>query len=282
MADLLTNINQAISDFNSIKNAIINKGVDIPVDTPTSKYAQKINNIETGTLAPSDEGIIKKIFKYGLDYLCQDNFVQILTESVDVFTLASAGVYLLKPSNDSVIFTNLPSDVSHNGVLINYLFPTTTQDRCCIYFPFNEDIVLRHTWGANSDPLIQWQYLKLSNFNNELNYNPEIIKNVIKYSFMNNFIRYLQLSSENWNDITETGFYYMNPPSNSAGLAMPNFPGSDIFRWGYIIVLNLGSVIFQIYYTNCYDSVTNVFTYREYKDGVWGNWLRIRGSWAKE
>lgn len=45
MSDLTTNINQAISDFNSIKNAIVNKGVDVPNNTPTSKYGELINNI---------------------------------------------------------------------------------------------------------------------------------------------------------------------------------------------------------------------------------------------
>lgn len=279
MADLLTNINQAISDFNSIKTAIINKGVDIPADTHTSEYAQKINNIETNTLTPSDEGIFKKLFKYGLDYLCQDNLVQILTEAVDVLSFTKSQVYLLKPTNNDTKFINLPEDISHEGVLINYYH--AGKYRCCIYYPSNEDIILRHTWGNNNDPVIQWQYLKLSNFNNGLNYNPEIIKNVIKYSFMKEKIRNIVQPSENWNDITGTGWYMMNPSSNANGLAMPNFPGSDIFRWGTIVVLNLGSVIFQIYYAQCYNQATNTFTYRECRDGVWGEWLRIAGSWTK-
>lgn len=48
MADLVTNINQAIADFNSIKDAIISKGIDIPNGTKTNEYAEKISQIQTG------------------------------------------------------------------------------------------------------------------------------------------------------------------------------------------------------------------------------------------
>ena len=39
------NINQAISDFKGIKQAIIDKGVEIPEGTPTSEYGAKIREI---------------------------------------------------------------------------------------------------------------------------------------------------------------------------------------------------------------------------------------------
>lgn len=45
MADLVTNINQAISDFGTIKQAIINKGVEVPNGTKTSEYGNLINSI---------------------------------------------------------------------------------------------------------------------------------------------------------------------------------------------------------------------------------------------
>lgn len=45
---LSENITQAISDFNSIKNAIIAKGVEVPSGTHTSDYATKIGQIESG------------------------------------------------------------------------------------------------------------------------------------------------------------------------------------------------------------------------------------------
>ena len=43
---LSENINQAVSDFNSIKQAIIEKGVEIPTGTPTSSYSGKIESIQ--------------------------------------------------------------------------------------------------------------------------------------------------------------------------------------------------------------------------------------------
>ena len=45
MATLKENINQAIADFDSIKEAIENQGVEVPNGTPTSQYGSKINEI---------------------------------------------------------------------------------------------------------------------------------------------------------------------------------------------------------------------------------------------
>jgi hypothetical protein len=42
------NVEQAILDFGTIKQAIINKGVSVPTGTPTSQYATKISSIPTG------------------------------------------------------------------------------------------------------------------------------------------------------------------------------------------------------------------------------------------
>ncbi|MDO5131280.1 MAG: leucine-rich repeat domain-containing protein [Prevotellaceae bacterium] len=47
MANLAENINRAISDFDNIKMAIENKGVDVG-NAPTSEYADKISQIESG------------------------------------------------------------------------------------------------------------------------------------------------------------------------------------------------------------------------------------------
>lgn len=60
MADLATNINQAISDFGTIKQAIINKGIEVPNGTKTSEYGNLINNI----IAASD---INSIYPIGED-----------------------------------------------------------------------------------------------------------------------------------------------------------------------------------------------------------------------
>ena len=55
---LSENINQAISDFNGIKQAIIDKGVSVPSGTPTSQYGDKIGEIQGGG---SDEEFIKMV-----------------------------------------------------------------------------------------------------------------------------------------------------------------------------------------------------------------------------
>ena len=50
MAKTLTeNITQAIADFDGIAAAIINKGIEVPLGTPTSAYADKIRAIASGS-----------------------------------------------------------------------------------------------------------------------------------------------------------------------------------------------------------------------------------------
>lgn len=58
MADLTTNINQAISDFNSIKQAIINKGVSVPDGTPTNQYSNLIGTINSSKSSYITDGLI--------------------------------------------------------------------------------------------------------------------------------------------------------------------------------------------------------------------------------
>ena len=54
MATLAQNIQRAIDDFNSIENAIVQKGVPVPDGTPTSEYGEKILSIETGVDTSGD------------------------------------------------------------------------------------------------------------------------------------------------------------------------------------------------------------------------------------
>lgn len=54
MATLAQNIQRAINDFNSIENAIVQKGVPVPDGTPTSEYGEKILSIETGVDTSGD------------------------------------------------------------------------------------------------------------------------------------------------------------------------------------------------------------------------------------
>lgn len=58
MSDLTTNINQAISDFDSIKQAIISKGVSVPNGTPTNQYSNLINTINSSKANYVTDGLI--------------------------------------------------------------------------------------------------------------------------------------------------------------------------------------------------------------------------------
>ena len=58
MATLSQNITQAISDLDSIKTAIRNKGVTVSANTPTSDYAGLIGNIPSG-----DDSVLKGIIQ---------------------------------------------------------------------------------------------------------------------------------------------------------------------------------------------------------------------------
>ncbi len=98
MATLSQNVTQAISDLNSIKNAIENKGVVVPSGTPTSQYAGMIGNISQsdtqlreliqGSAAsfeiPHGVTILKKYIFYGMQNLTSvtiPNSVTIIDEN---------------------------------------------------------------------------------------------------------------------------------------------------------------------------------------------------------
>lgn len=62
MSDLITNVNCTVNDFESIKQAIIDKGVDVPLGTATSQYSELINEIQGGggsaeNILPYSEGL---------------------------------------------------------------------------------------------------------------------------------------------------------------------------------------------------------------------------------
>lgn len=46
MSDLITNVNRTVTDFESIKQAIIDKGIDVPWGTITSQYSKLIKEIQ--------------------------------------------------------------------------------------------------------------------------------------------------------------------------------------------------------------------------------------------
>lgn len=53
MATLKENINKAISDFDSIETAIEDCGVDVPYDTDTSEYGDKVREVYAKGLSES-------------------------------------------------------------------------------------------------------------------------------------------------------------------------------------------------------------------------------------
>lgn len=59
MSTLSQNVKQAIHDFDTIKDAIEYKGIEIPEGTHTSEYAEKIHEIETGITPAGTISIIE-------------------------------------------------------------------------------------------------------------------------------------------------------------------------------------------------------------------------------
>ena len=55
---LSENINQAISDLNGVKQALIDKGVEIPSGTKTSEYGAKIGEIQSGGGGEIEKGFV--------------------------------------------------------------------------------------------------------------------------------------------------------------------------------------------------------------------------------
>ena len=104
MATLAQNIQRAINDFNSIENAIVQKGVPVPDGTPTSEYGEKILSIESG-VDTSGDTVIPSALREG--YTAHDAAGQKITGTIpdysgdntvemtspDGSTLNTAGTY---------------------------------------------------------------------------------------------------------------------------------------------------------------------------------------------
>lgn len=104
MATLAQNIQRAIDDFNSIENAIVQKGVPVPEGTPTSEYGEKILSIETG-VDTSEDTVVPSALREG--YTAHDAAGQEITGTIpdyrggntvemtspDGATLNTAGTY---------------------------------------------------------------------------------------------------------------------------------------------------------------------------------------------
>lgn len=112
MSDLITNINRAVADFASIKQAIIDKGVNVPVGTATSQYAGLINEIQ-GDGGGGDE----------TNHLTTDNLVFSLSDIE--FTTYNTKVLLGAPSVYNLPLGIIPKTaeiVSKCGTQSNFLF----------------------------------------------------------------------------------------------------------------------------------------------------------------
>lgn len=72
------NINQAINDFKGVKQAIIEKGVEIPSGTPTSEYGAKISEIQSGGSGGLDTSGVTSF-----NNLCRENRFNDQLEKID-------------------------------------------------------------------------------------------------------------------------------------------------------------------------------------------------------
>lgn len=266
MADLLTNINQAISDFNSIKTAIINKGVEVPSNIPTSSYSNLIESIVAGTHTSIEDIAIEKLLtEDGIKY-CFNNGISFVTSAVDLNTFETSGVYIFKPENDSVSFTHFPTGMGGNGVLLVHqtIFPST----CLQIYYDNTTCAFRVKWDSWKN---HWAYFK----NSQL---PEIVMYAMKYTFTNKGTQCITDITD-FNTIIEFGNIKFNPPSIGIGNSMINFP-TQLHKWGVFIIKNFNNIIIQLYYPDIRtsnNSYYNQMAWRIFRDGVWTNWEYLQG-----
>lgn len=104
MSTLNENIQQAINDFDDIKEAIIEKGVDVPAGTPTSKYGDKIREIETG-ITPTGTIEITENGSYDV--------TQYAEADVDVPTRESDLIGVIQGDITSIDIPNGVSDIGY-------------------------------------------------------------------------------------------------------------------------------------------------------------------------
>lgn len=133
MADLTTNINQAISDFNSIKQAIINKGVSVPDGTPTNQYSNLISTINSSKSSYITDGLIycKDTSDFGTSELVETTINDSFLSSANEIT------YEIYFSYDSFQDSSNKARVIEIGFTKSYLFfgisMNNNQVEFCIY-----------------------------------------------------------------------------------------------------------------------------------------------------
>lgn len=108
------NINQAISDLKGIKQAILDKGVEIPTGTPTSEYGNKISKISGGggLKLPSQAfgakwSVLAPCMIYQIDVDSSDN----------VYSVGAMGLIRKQNSDGTILWSqNLSTTVSFQSV----------------------------------------------------------------------------------------------------------------------------------------------------------------------
>ena len=162
MADLTTNINQAISDFNSIKQAIINKGVSVPDGTPTNQYSNLIGTINSSKSSYITDGLIycKDTSDFGTSELVEttinDNFLSSANEityeiyfSYDAFQDSSNKARVIEISSESDLFFGISMNNNQAEFFIyHYLYNNWSilNEQSGITILPNEKHTFHHKW----------------------------------------------------------------------------------------------------------------------------------------
>lgn len=113
MSNLITNINQASSDFNNIKQAIINKGVEVPQGTPTSEYGELIGNISGGgdtisNILPHADGLTR-YFDYQKN-INETTWIDIVQGYQIETDIVHNDEYAMMSGNSALMFDLIPND----------------------------------------------------------------------------------------------------------------------------------------------------------------------------
>lgn len=140
MADLTTNINQAISDFNSIKQAIINKGVSVPDGTPTNQYSNLISTINSSKSSYITDGLIycKDTSDFGTSELVETTINDNFLSSANEIT------YEIYFSYDSFQDSSNKGRVIEIGLTFGLLFGISMNNNQVEFFIYHYEV---NNWG---------------------------------------------------------------------------------------------------------------------------------------
>ena len=154
---LSENINQAISDFGSIKQAIIDKGVEVPSGTPTNQYGTKIGEIQSG--GGSDEEFIKTVERSATEITLPSKLTKIrkyafysysTLNSIEIpgtVTIIGSNAFYSCTGLEDVTFKGTPTSIDSTAF-------TNCTNLTIIRVPWSEGEVENAPWGATSATLV--------------------------------------------------------------------------------------------------------------------------------